>query len=349
MKLIERKKTKEVKVGDIVIGGNNPVIVQSMCNTKTNDTNSTINQIKELSIAGCEIIRVAVSDIKSAEKLKIIKKSISIPLVADIHFDYKLAIKASEYADKIRINPGNIGGEDKVKKVIDACKKNNCAIRIGVNLGSIDKKIEKKFGRTPRAMVESALEHIRFFEKNNFTNIIISLKASDVITTIEANKLLSKKCDYPIHLGITEAGTINEGTIKSSVGIGSLLSQGIGDTIRVSLTSNPVEEIPVCYSILRALELRKGRIFVSCPTCGRTHGNLIDIANTIEKETRMIDKNITIAVMGCEVNGPGEAKNADIGVALSKDYGFIFKKGEIIKKIKHKEIVKILLFEIDKI
>jgi (E)-4-hydroxy-3-methylbut-2-enyl-diphosphate synthase len=347
--MIKRKKTNPVNIANVIIGANNPIVIQSMTNTKTNDIKSTIKQIKELELAGCEIVRVAVPDMKSAEALKEIKKNIKIPLVADIHFDYKLAIKASEYADKIRINPGNIGSLEKVKEIINACKKNNCAIRIGVNLGSIQKDIEKKFGRTPNAMVESALTYIKFFEKNNFTNIIISLKSSDVLTTINANKLLSKNCNYPIHLGITEAGTKIEGTIKSSIGIGSLLAQGIGDTIRVSLTTNPVEEIAICNSILRALELKKGRIFISCPTCGRTHGNLIKIANIIEEKTKNIQIPLTIAVMGCEVNGPGEAKNSDIGVALSKDYGYIFKKGKIIKKTIHKDIVEELLNEIEKI
>ncbi|MGM5482041.1 MAG: flavodoxin-dependent (E)-4-hydroxy-3-methylbut-2-enyl-diphosphate synthase [Nanobdellota archaeon] len=339
--------TKEIAIGSKKIGKDNPVIVQSMCNTKTLDTAATINQIKKLENAGCEMIRVAVPDIKTAKILGKIKKEISNPLIGDIHFDYRVAVEASKHCDKIRINPGNIGKWEHVKEVLEFAKKNSCAIRIGVNMGSLSKSSEKKFGRNSKAMVESALEYINFFENNEFYDIVVSLKSSDVKTTIKANKEFSKVSQYPLHIGITEAGTKKEGTIKSSVGMGALLSEGIGDTIRVSLTENPVEEIDVAYNILKVLKLReKGRTIISCPTCARTHGELIKITKEIEEKTKNISKPITIAVMGCEVNGPGEAKEADVGVALGKDIAYIFKKGKIINKIKQEDIVEQLIKEI---
>jgi len=342
------KKSRVVRIGNRKIGGGNPVLVQSMCNTKTTDIDSTLKQIHELQDSGCEIIRLAVPDEKSASALKEIKQNIDIPLVADIHFDYRLAVLSSKYCDKIRINPGNIGSDKHVRSVLDAAKENSIPIRIGVNLGSLHKKIEEKYGRTPDAMVESALQHIRFCEKNDFNEIVISLKASDVMTTIQANRLFSERSDYPLHIGVTEAGTMFDGTIRSSVGIGTLLADNIGDTIRVSLTENPVEEIRVSYSILSSLGLRKtGRTIISCPTCGRTHGDLIRIAKEIEERTEHIKKPITIAVMGCEVNGPGEAKHADIGVALSRDNVHIFKKGRIIKEVSKTDLVDCLIDEIN--
>jgi len=346
---MQRRKTREIKIGKVKIGNNNQIAIQSMCNTKTSDIKATINQIKELEKAGCEIVRVSVPDQESVNALKQIKQHISIPIVADIHFDHKLAIQAAQYVDKLRINPGNIGNEENIKQVINAAKQYNIPIRIGVNLGSLEKHIEEKFGRTSKAMVESALYNINLLEKHNFNNIIISMKASDVKTTIKAYKQLSEKVDYPLHLGITEAGTYNIGVIKSSVGIGSLLAQGIGDTIRVSLTDNPVKEVEVGIEILKSLGLKQGREIISCPTCARTSVNLIPIANEIEKRTANIKAPIKIAIMGCEVNGPGEAKNADIGIAFSKGKGFIFKKGEIIKTVEKDNAVKEFLEEINKI
>jgi len=299
---MNRKQTRKVLVGNVAIGGNAPVVVQSMTNTDTRNTKETINQIKKLKEAGCEIIRVAVPDMKAAEAIKEIKKQISIPLVADIHFDYNLALKSIKSgADKVRINPGNIGSEEKVKEVVQACKEKNLPIRIGVNIGSLEKHIEKKYGRTAKAMVESGLFHIRILEKLDFHDIAISLKASDVLRTVEAYRMLSEKVDYPLHLGITEAGTPKTGIIKSSVGIGIMLAEGIGDTIRVSLTSDPVEEVRVAWEILKSLNLRqRGANLISCPTCGRTEIDLIKLAEEAEKVIETIDKPITVAVMDLE-------------------------------------------------
>ncbi len=339
--------SREIAIGSKKIGGGKPVLVQSMCNTMTSDVKATVAQIHELEKAGCELIRVAVPDEKSAQALGEIKKRIDIPLIADIHFDYRLAILSAKHADKLRINPGNIGSEENIKKIIAEAKKYDIPIRIGVNLGSLEKSIEKELGRTPEALVSSAMKYIKFFEKNDFHKLVISIKASDVKTTIVANRLLSKETDYPIHLGITEAGTCFDGTIKSAIGIGSLLGDGIGDTIRVSLTEDPVDEIPVAYSILKALGLRNGRKIISCPTCGRTHGDLIRITKEIEELTKGLDKDITIAVMGCEVNGPGEASNADVGVALGKTHSLIFRKGKVVKKISQKSIITGLMDEVD--
>ncbi len=344
-------KTRVVQIGNLKIGGENPIRVQSMCNTDTRNAAATIKQILDLENAGCEIIRVAVPDMVAAKAIKDIKKGIHIPLVADIHFDYKLALESIKNGvDKVRINPGNIGSMENVKKVVDACKDKNIPIRIGINTGSLEKEAEEKYGRTAQAMVESALKHIQILEKLNFHNIIISLKASDIQRTVEAYRLLSQKVDYPLHLGITEAGTLNIGTIKSSVGLGIMLFEGLGDTIRVSLTGDPIEEVRVGWEILKSLKLRdRGVNLISCPTCGRTEIDLIGLANKVEKALLGVDKPITVAVMGCVVNGPGEAKEADIGVAGGHHQGVIFKKGQILKTIPEDQILEELLKEIDKL
>ena len=347
--MIKRRKTKEFKIGSIKIGGDNPIIVQSMCNTFTHDPKATIEQILRLEKAGCEMVRVTVPNLEAAEAIREIKSNIHIPLIADIHFDYKLALKAIENGiDKVRINPGNIGSHEKTEAVVKACKERDIPIRIGVNVGSLEKELEDKYGRTPQAMVESALHHIRILEDLSFDNIVVSLKASDVLRTVEAYNLLAEKVDYPFHLGITESGTPRVGTIKSSVGIGIMLHQGIGDTIRVSLTSDPVEEIRVGYEILKSLELRKrGATLISCPTCGRTQIDLITLANKVEEALDHIDKPITVAVMGCIVNGPGEAKEADIGIAGGKGKAVLFRKGEILRSVAEKDILSELLKEIE--
>lgn len=352
MDFIKRRKTKVVKIGDVLIGGDNPVAIQSMCNTKTSDVEATVKQILELEEAGCEIIRVAVPDMEAAKAIAEIKKRIHIPLVADIHFDYRLALKAIENGvDKLRINPGNIGGEDRVKAVVEAAKAKNIPIRIGVNSGSLEKEILEKYGEvTPEGLVESALRHVRILEKLDFYDIVISIKASNVPFSLKTYSLLSKEVDYPIHLGITESGTAWSGTIKSAVGIGAILAMGIGDTIRVSLTGECVDEVRVAKAILKDLGLRKfGVEFVSCPTCGRTCIDLIGLANKVEERCKNIDKDIKVAVMGCAVNGPGEAREADIGVAGGKGYGLIFKKGEILKKLPEDELLDALMEEIEKL
>lgn len=352
MDFIKRRKTRVVKIGNMLIGGDNPVAIQSMCNTKTSDVEATVKQILELEEAGCEIIRVAVPDMEAAEAISEIKKRIHIPLVADIHFDYRLALKAIENGvDKLRINPGNIGGEDRVKAVVEAAKAKNIPIRIGVNSGSLEKEILEKYGEvTPEGLVESALRHVRILEKLDFYDIVISIKASNVPFSLETYSLLSKEVDYPIHLGITESGTAWSGTIKSAVGIGAILAMGIGDTIRVSLTGDCVDEVRVAKAILKDLGLRKfGIEFVSCPTCGRTCIDLIGLANKVEERCKDIDKDIKVAVMGCAVNGPGEAREADIGVAGGKGYGLIFKKGEILKKLPEEELLDALMEEIEKL
>lgn len=352
MDFIKRKKTRVVKIGDVLIGGDNPIAIQSMCNTKTSDVDATVKQILELEEAGCEIIRVAVPDMDAAEAISEIKKRIHIPLVADIHFDYRLALKAIENGvDKLRINPGNIGGEDRVKAVVEAAKTKNIPIRIGVNSGSLEKDILEKYGEvTPKGLVESALRHVRILEKLDFHDIVISIKASNVPFSLETYSLLSDEVDYPIHLGITESGTAWSGTIKSAVGIGAILAMGIGDTIRVSLTGDCVDEVRVAKAILKDLGLRKfGIEFVSCPTCGRTCIDLIGLANRVEERCKNINKDIKVAVMGCAVNGPGEAREADIGVAGGKGYGLIFKKGEILKKLPEDELLDALMEEIEKL
>ena len=335
------RKTREIKIGNLYIGGEKPIIIQSMTNTPTEDVEKTVAQIKELEKAGCELVRVTVNTEKAAEAIKEIKKQINIPLVADIHFDYKLALKAMENGiDKLRINPGNIGDDEKVRLVVEKAKELNVPIRIGVNSGSVEKKILEKYGRvTADGMVESAMYHVNLLEKYGFNNIIISLKASNVKMMVDAYRKISELVDYPLHLGVTEAGTEFQGTVKSSIGIGSLLVDGIGNTIRVSLTENPVEEIKVAKEILKVLGLREGVEIVSCPTCGRTQIDLIGLAKKVEKEFGNIEKNIKIAVMGCVVNGPGEAKEADIGVAGGKGEGLLFKKGEVVKKVKEEEII----------
>ncbi len=349
---ILRKPTKKIRVGDIFIGGDSPISVQSMTNTDTRDVKATVHQIKRLEQEGCKIIRVAVPDSQSADAVKEIKKAISIPLVADIHFDYRLALECMRNGvDKIRLNPGNIGGQDRVEKVAAMAKERNIPIRIGVNSGSVEKSIIDKYGGvTPEGMVESALNHAAMLEAADFGDIAISIKASSVPMTIAAYRLLSQKTTYPLHVGVTEAGTLYKGTIKSSVGIGCLLAEGIGDTIRVSLTGDPVEEIKAGKEILKALGLLKEGIeVVSCPTCGRTRIDLIGIVNQIEPELEKLNKNIKVAIMGCAVNGPGEAKDADIGIAGGVNEVLLFKKGKIVRKIPQKNAVEELIKEIDKL
>lgn len=349
--MYNRKLTREVKIGDVKIGGNNPILIQSMCNTDTNDIEKTVEQILELEKEGCEIVRVAVKDLDTANAIYDIKNKINIPLVCDIHFDHRIALKCMELgADKIRINPGNIGSIDKTKEVVEMAKQKNIPIRIGVNSGSIEKNlIEKYSGVTPNAIVESALNHVKILEDLDFNDIVISIKASSVPFTLSAYEQIAEVVDYPLHLGITESGTVNSGSIKSSVGIGSILSRGIGDTIRVSLTGDPIEEIVVAKQILSSMEIRNfGATIISCPTCGRTQINLIKIANEVEQICKSIKKDIKIAVMGCVVNGPGEAKEADIGIAGGNGEGLIFKSGIIIKKVKEDELLKELLIEIEK-
>ena len=346
-----RNETKKIKIGDRVMGGGNPILIQSMCNTRTQDTESTIHQILLLEEAGCDVIRCTVPDRESAEALKEIKKHIHIPLVADIHFDYRMAIAAVENgADKIRINPGNIGGEEKLSKVVKACKERDIPIRVGVNSGSLEKEIIKKYGGvTAEGLVESALDKVRMIEDNDYGNIVISIKSSDVLMCVDAYKRVSSLSDYPLHVGITEAGTVISGNIKSSIGLGLILNQGIGDTIRVSLTGDPVEEIKSAKIILKTLGLRKGGVeVVSCPTCGRTRINIIDLANKVETMVQGIDKELKVAVMGCAVNGPGEAKEADIGIAGGDGEGLIFRKGEIVKKVREAELLSALKEEIDR-
>lgn len=344
-------KSRVVKVGPYLLGGNNPVRVQSMCNTDTRNVSATVKQILKLEKAGCEIIRVAVPDMKAAQAIGKIKKKIHIPLVADIHFDYKLALECVRQGiDKIRINPGNIGSKEKVEAVVKACKAKKIPIRIGVNSGSIEKDLLEKYGATPKAAVESALRHVRILEKLKFHDILISIKFSDVPKMVEGYRLLAKKVNYPLHLGVTEAGTTYVGTIKSAIGIGILLHEGIGATIRVSLTADPVEEIKPGFEILKALGLRKfGPEIISCPTCGRTEIDLIGLAEKVEKAVAKIDKPIKVAVMGCVVNGPGEAREADIGVAGGKKMGAIFVKGKVIKSVPENKILPELLKGIGKI
>lgn len=347
-----RKLTKEIKIGNVIIGGNHPIAIQSMTNTDTKDVKSTIEQIIMLENEGCDIIRVAVPDEESAKAIKIIKNNINIPLVADIHFDYKLAIKAIEYgADKIRINPGNIGSSEKIKNVVEAAKDKNIPIRIGVNSGSLEKEMLYKYGGiTAEAIVESALKNVLLLENLGFNNIVISLKTTNVPLTVNAYKLMSEKVNYPLHLGITEAGTIQTGTIKSAIGIGILLYMGIGDTIRISLTGDPAEEVKVGRQILKSLGLlNEGVELISCPTCGRTKINLIDLAKKVEEKTKSIKKHIKIAVMGCAVNGPGEAKEADIGIAGGNGEGLIFKHGQVYKKVKEEKLLDELMIEIEKL
>ncbi len=350
--MIQRRQTRQIHIGDIAIGGGAPISVQSMTNTKTTDTQSTVEQINALQAAGCDIVRLAVPDMEAALNLGNIIKKVNIPLVADIHFDYRLALEAiNQGISALRLNPGNIGGEEKVKAVVKEAKAHKIPIRIGVNAGSLDKKLMAKYGGvTAQALVDSAMEHVRILEAQDFTNMKISLKAHDVPLTIEAYQLMSQTVDYPLHLGITEAGTARSGMIKSAVGIGALLSQGIGDTFRISLTGDPVVEVKVANEILKSLGMREyGPTLISCPTCGRTSIDLAGIAEEVERRLEDIKKPISVAVMGCVVNGPGEAKGADVGIAGGNGEGLVFRKGEIIRKVKETELVEELFKEIDKI
>ena len=348
---MKRENTKKIMVGNVQIGGQNKVVIQSMCNTKTKDVKSTVEQILELEKAGCEIIRVAALDIEDAKAIKEIKKQIHIPIVADIHFDYKIALEAiSSGVDKVRINPGNIGNEEKVRRVVDKCKEKNIPIRIGVNAGSLEKDLLEKYGKpTAKAMVESAMRHVEILENLDYKEYLISLKASNLDLCIESYEEAAKTFNCPLHLGITESGTEFSGTVKSSIGLGYMLRNGIGDTMRVSLSDNPVKEIKVAKEILKDCNLYdKVPTLIACPTCGRTQIDLIPIAKEVEEFLNEIESNITVAVMGCAVNGPGEAREADIGIAGGIKEGLLFKKGKIIKKIPQDQIVKVLKEEIIK-
>lgn len=347
---MHRENTRVVQIGDKKIGGGNPILIQSMTNTRTEDVQATVAQILELEQAGCEIIRCTVPDAAAAEAVRKIKKQIHIPLVADIHFDYKMAIAAIENgADKIRINPGNIGSADRVKAVVDAARERNVPIRVGVNSGSLEKQLVEKYGGvTAEGIVESALDKVRMIEAFDYRNLVISIKSSDVLMCVRAHELLADRTDYPLHVGITEAGTVQSGNIKSAIGLGLILHQGIGDTIRVSLTGNPVEEIKSAKLILRTLGLRKGGIeVVSCPTCGRTRIDLIGLAAKVEKMVEDYPLDIKVAVMGCAVNGPGEAKEADLGIAGGIGEGLLIKKGEIIRKVPEEQLLDVLKNELD--
>ena len=347
-----RKKKRLVNIGGVWIGGDKPIAIQSMCNTDTRDVKSTVNQILSLEEAGCEIIRVAIPDMEAAQAVGEIKKQIHIPLVVDIHFDYRLALESMRQgADKVRINPGNIGDRDRVKQVVDLAKERHIPIRIGVNGGSLEKNLLQKYGSpTADALVESALGHVRILNELDFYDTVVSIKVSDVPTMLKAYQKFDEISDIPLHIGVTEAGTLMQGTIKSSVGIGALLAQGIGDTMRVSLTDDPVEEIRAAYSIQKVLGMRKeGATLVSCPTCGRTRIDLIPIANEVEKRIQNIKKPIKVAVMGCAVNGPGEEREADIGIAGGDGVGIIFSHGEILRKVPQDKIVEELMKEIEKL
>jgi (E)-4-hydroxy-3-methylbut-2-enyl-diphosphate synthase len=350
---IKRKRTEYVKIGGVKVGDMAPISVQSMTNTETSNVEKTVSQIKKLCKAGCEIVRVAVPDKASAEAIGLIKKRIEIPLIADIHFDFRLAIEAAKAgADALRINPGNIGSVENLEKVVNCAKKKRIPIRVGVNAGSLEKDIIKKYGgATPEGMVESALRSVEVLAKMNFNNIKISIKASDVLRSVKAYRLFSEKSSLPLHLGITEAGPVFPGLVKSSLGIGMLLAEGIGDTIRVSLTTKDIaDEIRAGYEILKSLNIRRRNPeIISCPTCGRCQIDLFEIVEKVEKKICLMEKDIKVAIMGCVVNGPGEAKEADIGVAGGKGIGVIFKKGKVIKKCEYKDIVKTLLKEIDEL
>ena len=344
-----RHKTREVRIGNVVIGGEHPIVVQSMTNTRTEDVEATVAQILRLEAAGCEIVRCTVPTQEAADALREIKKQIHIPLVADIHFDYKMAIAAIENgADKIRINPGNIGSEERVRAVVEKAKEYNVPIRIGVNSGSLEKDLLEKYGGvTAEGIVESALDKVHMIERMGYENLVVSIKSSDVMMCVKAHELLAPQCPYPLHVGITEAGTLYSGNIKSSVGLGIILNAGIGNTIRVSLTGDPVEEIRSAKLILKTLGLRKGGIeVVSCPTCGRTKINLIELANQVELMVQEFPLDIKVAVMGCVVNGPGEAREADIGIAGGIGEGLLIKKGEIIRKVKEEDLLETLRQEL---
>lgn len=344
-----RQNTKEIRIGDVVIGGNHPVAIQSMTNTKTEDIKGTIEQIHRLEAAGCEIVRCTVPTLEAAEALREIKKNIQIPLVADIHFDYRMAIAAIENgADKIRINPGNIGGEERLRAVVDKAKEHEIPIRVGVNSGSLEKTLLEKYSAvTAEGIVESALDKVRMIEEMEYDNLVVSIKSSDVMMCVKAHELIAEQCPYPLHVGITEAGTVYSGNIKSSIGLGIILYEGIGNTIRVSLTGDPSEEIRSAKLILKTLGLRKGGIeVVSCPTCGRTQIDLIGLANQVEKMVQEFPLDLKVAVMGCVVNGPGEAREADIGIAGGKGEGLLIKKGEVVKKVKEEELLETLRREL---
>ena len=347
-----RKLKRELNIGGVKIGGENPVAIQSMCNTDTRNVKETVSQILRLEDAGCEIIRVAIPDMEAAQAVSEIKKQIHIPLVVDIHFDYRLALECMKNgADKVRINPGNIGSKERVRQVVDMAKSGGIPIRIGVNGGSLDKELLKKYnGVTAEALVESAMSHVEILDELNFFDVAVSIKVSDVPTTIAAYRKFNEVSDIPLHIGVTEAGTLRSGTIKSAIGIGTLLAEGIGDTMRVSLTADPIEEIYAAYDIQKMLGMRKqGVNLVSCPTCGRTQINLIALAEEVEKRLAGLDKPIKVAVMGCAVNGPGEAREADIGIAGGNGEGLIFAKGEIIRKVSEDKIVEELMKEIEKL
>lgn len=347
---MERRSTRTVKAGNVEIGSGSKITVQSMLNVLAHDIEGNVAQAVELEKAGCEIVRLTVPDIEAVKTLYAVKNAVKIPVVADIHFDYKCALESvAAGVDKIRINPGNIGSDDRIKAVADACRQKNIPIRIGVNSGSLEKDLLKKYGHvTPEALCESALRHASLLEKFDFNDIVISIKSSDVPTMVAAYRLVAEQCDYPLHLGVTEAGTRHMGMLKSAAGIGALLLDGIGDTIRVSLTADPVSEVAAGFDILKAVGIKKDcPQIVSCPTCGRTKIDLISLAEKVEKELANVHKPIKVAVMGCAVNGPGEAKEADIGVAGGDGYGLIFKHGEILKKVPENKIVEELLKEID--
>lgn len=346
-----RRSTKTVPCGNVYIGGNHPVSIQSMTTTDTRNVKETVKQIKALQEVGCDIVRLAVPNMEAAQSLSFIKNETNIPIVADIHFDYRLALEAIKNGiDGLRLNPGNIGDKDRVKRIVELAKERNIKIRVGVNAGSLEKELLERYGQpTSDAMVESALKHITILEEMNFSNIVVSLKASDIQLTVDAYKKIAKKIDYPLHLGITEAGTIWGGTIKSAIGIGALLLEGIGDTIRVSLTGDPIEEIKVAKQILKSLGFLKNEVvIISCPTCGRCQIDLIHLANEIEAKIKDFKKPLKVAIMGCAVNGPGEAKDADIGIAGGIESALLFKKGKIIRKIPESEIIKTLIEEIEK-
>ncbi|CDE91510.1 TPA: 4-hydroxy-3-methylbut-2-en-1-yl diphosphate synthase [Candidatus Gastranaerophilales bacterium HUM_6] len=339
--MIKRRKSKEISIGNVKIGNNNPISVQSMCNTDTRNIEQTSRQIKELADAGCELVRLAVLNKDAAEAIKRLVKISPVPLIADIHFDYRLAIQCiNNGISALRLNPGNIGKRENVEKVVNLAKQQNIPIRIGVNAGSLEKDLLDKDIPLHEKMVESAMKHIKILEDLDFDKIKVSLKSSDVLTTIDAYRLMAQRVDYPLHLGVTEAGTLKGGLIKSSVGLGTLLAEGIGDTIRVSLTENPIEEVFAGYEILKSLKLReRGVNFVSCPTCGRTQIDLIGLAKKVENRFRNLDKNITIATMGCAVNGPGEARHADFGIAGGINEGYVFKKGEIVARVPEDQLL----------
>ncbi len=345
-----RNETKTIRIGDRFIGGNHPILIQSMTNTKTEDIKATVEQILRLEEVGCDIVRLAVPTMEAAKAFEKIKKQVHIPMVADIHFDYRLALEAMKHgADKIRINPGNIGSNDRVKAVVDMAKEREIPIRIGVNSGSLEKHILDKYGKvTATGIVESALDKVAMVEELGYDNLVISIKSSNVLMCVEAHKLIAKKTSYPLHVGITESGTLHSGNVKSSVGLGIILYEGIGNTIRVSLTGDPVEEIKTAKVILKSLGLRDGGVeVVSCPTCGRTQINLIDLANQVEAMVQSYDLDIKVAVMGCVVNGPGEAKEADIGIAGGRGEGLIIKKGEVVKKVSEDKLLDELRHELD--